>query len=381
MPRLSIVMLGAFVAQTAEYLPIGLLPEISGNLAVSEGAVGALVTGYAWLAALTAVPLTLATNRLDRRWLFLALLGMISLANILAALSPNFAVLASMRVVTALTHGVFWSMLASFAIRIAANMPVSQALAWAFGGISLAIVVGVPSATAIGQCVGWRAAFGAYAAFGFAVVVAGCRWLPAVKAEAQSSSGGFPRGNTRLYQAIIITGLIIAAHFCAYTYIALLLERVAEVSKSDIPLLLLVFGGAGAAGTLVAGWTGQRPAVLALLAAVGIVGSQILMTFGKSWPSFAWLEMILWGCSIAVLIIGLQGRVLELVPEQPDAGSALYVAAFNIGIGAGAMVGGLVLEGDGERAVLWTGIAIGTIAIFALVTLVPGRFPPARVSN
>jgi hypothetical protein len=141
---------------------------------------------------------------------------------------------------------------------------------------------------------GWRAAFGAYAAFGFAVVVAGCRWLPAVKAKAQSSSGGFPHGNTRLYHAIIVTGLIIAAHFCAYTYIAPLLERVAGVSKSEIPLLLLVFGGAGAAGTLIAGWTGQRPAVLALLAAVGIVGSEMLMAVGKSLPSFASLEMILW---------------------------------------------------------------------------------------
>src|SRR6476661_1292695 len=119
MGRLLIVMLGAFVAQTAEYLPIGLLPEISRNLQVSESAVGALLTGYAWLAAATAVPLTLATNRLGRRGLFLGLIGVVSLANILAALSPNYAVLTLMRAVTALTHGVFWSILASFATRTA----------------------------------------------------------------------------------------------------------------------------------------------------------------------------------------------------------------------------------------------------------------------
>jgi MFS family permease len=126
MGRLLIVMLGAFVAQTAEYLPIGLLPEISRNLQVSESAVGALLTGYAWLAAATAVPLTLATNRLSRRGLFLGLIGVVSLANILAALSPNYAVLTLMRAVTALTHGVFWSILASFATRTAPEMPAGR---------------------------------------------------------------------------------------------------------------------------------------------------------------------------------------------------------------------------------------------------------------
>jgi len=366
MPRLLIVMLGAFVAQTAEYLPIGLLPEISLDLGVSEGAVGALVTGYAWLAALTAVPLTLATNRLDRRWLFLGLLGVMTLANVLAALSPNYAVLAMMRVITALTHGVFWSILAAFATRIAPQMPTRRALAWAFGGISLAIVAGVPAATAIGQWAGWRAAFGTFAALGLVIIVAGSLWIPTVKAKKKSISEGFPRGNVPLYRAALITMLIISAHFCSYTYIFPLLDRVAGVSGRDIPLLLLVFGGAGAAGTAIAGWAAQRPAILALIAAVGIVVSQALMALAPSLPPFAWLEMIIWGASISALIIGLQGWVLELVPEQPDAGSALYVAAFNLGIGAGAMVGGLVLEAESERAVLWAGVVLGVMAGAAL---------------
>jgi MFS transporter, DHA1 family, L-arabinose/isopropyl-beta-D-thiogalactopyranoside export protein len=261
-----------------------------------------------------------------------------------------------------------------FATRIAPDMPTSRALAWAFGGISLAIVAGVPSATAIGQWVGWRAAFGAFAAFGFAVALAGGRWLPTVKAEAQSAGGGLPRGNTRLYRPVIVTWLIIAAHFCAYTYIVPLLAGVAEVSKPHIPLLLLLFGCAGAGGTAIGGWTTRRPAVLAVVAAIGIVGSQTLMALIPV-PSFVSVEMILWGASISVLIIGLQGWVLELVPEQPDAGSALYVAAFNLGIGAGAIIGGLILEAGSERAVLWTGIALGTIASVALAMLVLPTFP------
>jgi DHA1 family L-arabinose/isopropyl-beta-D-thiogalactopyranoside export protein-like MFS transporter len=365
MGRLLIVMLGAFVAQTAEYLPIGLLPQIGRNLGVPESAVGALVTGYAWIAAVTAVPLTLTTSRLDRRWLFLGLLGVISLANILAALSPDYAMLALMRVVAALTHGVFWSILASLATRIAPEMPAGRALAWAFGGISLAIVAGVPSATAIGQWAGWRAAFSAFALLGFATTAFGAWRLPALKAKVLEA-GAWPLGNGRLIVAVIITGLIVAAHFCGYTYIVPLLGGVAGVASASIPMLLFLFGGAGAAGTALAGWINCRPAILALLAAIGIVAGEALMALAPPFPLFAWLEMLVWGASVSVLVVGLQGWVLELAPEQSDTASALYVAMFNLGIGTGAMAGGAVLQMAGERPVLWTGITVGAGACVGL---------------
>jgi DHA1 family L-arabinose/isopropyl-beta-D-thiogalactopyranoside export protein-like MFS transporter len=315
--------------------------------------------------------LTLATSRLDRRWLFLGLLGVVTLANVFAAVSPNYTALAVMRVITALTHGVFWSILAAFATRVAPKMPTGRALAWAFGGISLAIVAGVPSANAIGQWAGWRVAFGTLAALGLVTIIAGGRWLPSVAADPRTFARASLPGDTRLYGVVSVTALIVAAHFCGYTYIVPLLDRVIHASKSDIPLLLLLFGSAGALGTAIAGWLGERPIILALFAAIGIVTSQALMALGGDTPSLAWLEMALWGASISVLIIGLQGWVFELVPKQADAGSALYVAAFNLGIGAGAMVGGLVLEAGNERAVLWTGITLGTMACAALAMLVP----------
>jgi MFS transporter, DHA1 family, L-arabinose/isopropyl-beta-D-thiogalactopyranoside export protein len=191
-----------------------------------------------------------------------------------------------------------------------------------------------------------------------------------LKAEAQNSCVAWPRGNARLCGAVIVTGLIVAAHFGGYTYIVLLVCRVAGVPTASVPVLLLLFGGAGAAGTALAGWSGQRPAVLALLAAVGIVSGEALMAVMPPLPLFAWLDMLLWGASISVLIIGLQGWVLELAPEQPDTASALYVAAFNLGIGSGALVGGLILPVAGEQAVLWTGIMLGSAASVALAALV-----------
>jgi MFS transporter, DHA1 family, L-arabinose/isopropyl-beta-D-thiogalactopyranoside export protein len=360
---LLVVMFGAFVAQTTEYLPIGLLPQIGHSLGVSDGSVGVLVTGYAWFAALTAVPFTLATNRLDRRTLFLGLLAVIAVANLFAAVSSGYAMLAGVRIVTALTHGVFWSILATFATRLAPEMPASRALAWAFGGISLAVVAGVPLATAIGQLAGWRAAFGFFAVLAAIMLLTGMHLLPSVSGHGhEDGDRGFPHGNAPLFGAALVTAFIIAAHFCSYTYVVPLLTTVVGVPAPRLPLLLLVFGLAGTAGTIIAGWVGRQPSAMALVAAIGIVVSQILMMLVGLRPSVAWLEMALWGGSISSLIVGLQGWVLKLAPDRADAASALYVAAFNIGIGSGAMLGGLSLDVAGYKAVLAVGGAIGAIA-------------------
>ena len=355
-------MLGAFVAQTTEYLPIGMLPHIARSLAVSDSDVGILVTGYAWLAGATAIPLTLATKRVNRRTLFSGLLGVIAMANLLASLSPGYAMLATMRVLTALTHGVFWSILASIAIRLAPDVPPGRALAWAFAGISLAMVVGIPLATEIGQREGWRAAFGVFGILAAIMSLTGKQLMPSIANHELETRGRIPRGNTPLYAAVLATALIIASHFCSFTYIASLLVSVAGAPQTHVPLLLLAFGASGAVGTLISGWIDAPPAATAFTAAFCIVGSQALMMFSRSLPCVAWLDMILWGSSISVLIVGLQGWTLKLAPHQADSASALYVAAFNAGIGAGAMVGGVSLDTGGDRAILMVGVTLGLIA-------------------
>lgn len=368
MLALMTLAFGAFVAQTTEYLPIGLLPQIGESFGVSEGVVGALVTGYAWIAAVSAIPLTIATRRVRRKTLFLSLLAIISVANVIASFTPTYATFAAMRVVVALTHGVFWSILASFATRVAPRMPAARATAWVFAGISLSVVAGVPLAIAIGQWADWRTAFRAFAALGAIGVAAGTAMLPPLASLSIGTSPALPQRNRVLYGAAAVTALILTAHFCSYTYIVPLLRNVAAVPNVRLPLLFLVFGVAGVAGNGLAGLGSRRPAAeLVGFAASGILASQALMAFTRGLPAFAWLEMLLWGASISLLIVGLQSWVLEIAPKQPDAASALYVATFNAGIGTGALLGALVLATRSPRMVLFTGIACAIAAIITLV--------------
>ncbi|MFC3394247.1 MFS transporter [Brenneria rubrifaciens] len=253
MHRLLVLMLGTFVAQTTEYLPIGLLPQIAADLVVSEARAGALVTGYVWIAALTAIPFTIATQRVPRRTLFLGLLGIISTANTLAAFATTFPMLVFLRLVTASTHGMSWSMIAAYAVRLCPDMSTSRATAWALGGISLALVVGVPIATAIGQWFGWHFAFSTYFLLGGATLCFGYRFLPKLESDfSPRLMQGSMQGTAILYMAALVSVAAVTAHFVGYTYVVPVLNGVSHLPEAHHALVLMVFGVAGAMGTWLA---------------------------------------------------------------------------------------------------------------------------------
>ena len=71
----------AFVFNTSEFLPVGLLPDIAGDLGETVAFTGLVITGYAWVVALMSLPLTIATAKLERRKLLLCLIAVFALAH------------------------------------------------------------------------------------------------------------------------------------------------------------------------------------------------------------------------------------------------------------------------------------------------------------
>ncbi|MFC3654134.1 MFS transporter [Xanthomonas hyacinthi] len=381
MQRLLLLVLAAFIAQTSEYLPIGLLPQIAGNLKVAPAQAGFLVTGYAWIAALTAVPFTLATQRLPRRTVFVGLLGIIALANALTTFANSYTMLASSRVLAALTHGVFWSMIAPYAVRVAPEMPAGRATAWALSGISLALVVGVPCSTMIGHWLGWRMAFATSAVLGGLTGVLSFRLLlPEGNSASSAAKQRLPGKSAALYTVAIVTLLIVASHFTGYTYVVPILTGIAYIPEERHALFLLSFGLAGAVGTWLAGRLTINPASLSLIAAIGVIASQAAMLVSRRSEIGILLEMAWWGASIAMLIVGLQSWVIAIMPERAEAASSLYVAAFNLGIGGGALAGGIALAHGGIDAVLKTSSLLGSSALLGFLISRRRRtnYPPCK---
>src|SRR3954462_15427875 len=165
-PALAALGASAFCYVTAETIPVGLLPQIADGLHVDETDVGLLLTSYAVVAGLSTIPLTALTMRVPRYLLLAITVASFVVSQAAASFAPTFLILALARLICARAHGVFWSVIGPVTARLAPPGQAGKATALVFMGNSLAIVLGVPLGTALGQSLGWRAAVGVIAVGG-----------------------------------------------------------------------------------------------------------------------------------------------------------------------------------------------------------------------
>lgn len=372
---LGLVVLAAatFVGVSTELLPIGLLPQMSSDLATSEAAAGMAVTGYALVVALSATVLTAATARWPRRRLLLVVLVVYAASTAAAAGAPDVAVLLAARMVGGLSHGVFWSMIAGYAVRLVPPEQVGRATSAVFTGNALAVAVGLPLATATGESFGWRTAF--LGATALTVVVAVCaRYLlpplpalarPAVAAgERRAGSVRDALAQPGVRKVSVVTALVVLGHYTFFSYISVYLGAVG-VPSGRIGGALLAYGVAGVVGTLLLGRAYDRWPVASLAVVIGTLlcalASSAVLVLADSAPwvtAAAVVSTTALGAAAISLPVALQAMVLRHAGPAPDAASSLFVAAFNLGISGGALLGGLLLATAGVPLLPITGVVI-----------------------
>ena len=345
---LAVLGASAFVYVTAETIPVGLLPEISHGLSVSEADVGLLLTSYAVVAGLTTIPLTALTMRIPRHLVIAAAVAVFVVSQLVATFAPTFLVLTLARLICAVAHGVFWSTIAPVAARLAPPDQAGRATALVFFGNSLAIVLGVPLGTALGQWLGWRVALGVLAVLGALCVAALLVVLPKMDALPQDLA---TRAGVRLRASVAIIGyrpvaavctvtaVLVIGQFTAYTYIAPLVRRDGGLEGIGLSAVLLGFGAAGVLGNWFGGrLVDRRPGTL-MLALIGAMVVALVALVPMLGPAPTVLATLLWGGAFSAIPICLQAGILRVAPRARDAASAVYVVAFQIGIGGGAFVG------------------------------------------
>lgn len=373
---------GSFVYVTAETLPVGLLPQIAHGLSVSEAQVGLLLTTYATVAGLTAIPFTALTARVPRHRLIALCVAVFTASQALAVVAPTFQVLVASRLVAALAHGVFWAALAPVAARLAPPGQAGRATSLVFVGNSIALVAGVPLGTALGQIAGWRTAIAALAIAGAAASVALVRVLPELRAVENDQvsvphrlrSASAVIRDRGVAAVCIVTAVVVIGHFAAYTYIAPIVRRAGGLDGLALSALLLGFGAAGIAGNLFAGRAVDRHPGAALAICAAIMAPAVAVLALIPGPAVTIGAVLLWGMAFSAVPISLQSAILRVAPQTADAASAVYVVAFQIGIGGGALAGELLVSGGllGLLPVLAAATAAGTVA---LVVRARGTFP------
>lgn len=377
--RVVTLAIAAFIFNTTEFVPVGLLSDIAESFHMETAQVGIMLTIYAWVVGLMSLPFMLLTSQMERRKLLIGLFVLFITSHVLSFMAWNFTVLVISRIGIAFAHAVFWSITASLAIRLAPAGKRAQALSLIATGTALAMVLGLPIGRVVGQYFGWRTTFFAIGAGALITLVCLVKLLPKLPSEHSGSLKSLPLLFRRpaLMSIYLLTVVVVTAHYTAYSYIEPFVQTVAGFSANFATVLLLVLGGAGIIGSVLFGKLGNQHASLLVSSAIGVLVAclLLLMPAAGSEMHLAVLS-IFWGVAIMIIGLGMQVKVLALAPDATDVAMALFSGIFNIGIGAGALVGNQISLHVSMSSIGYIG-AIPALAAFIWSVLIFRKWPVA----
>lgn len=357
----------AFVFNTSEFVPIGLLSDIARDFAISEAAAGMLITVYAWVVAVASLPLMLLVARLEYRKLLLAIVALFVGSHLLSAVAASFATLMVSRIGVACAHAIFWSITTPLAVRVAPAGRGSAALGMIITGTSVAMIVGLPLGRVVGLHAGWRMTF-LYIAIAAALVwLLLARVFPRVRSDNNLSLRDVPRllERPQLLGIYLLTLLLVTAHYTAYSYIEPFLKQTAAMSDTRITLLLTLFGAVGvAASILFSRYFARAPRRFVYATLGGVTAALFLLRPAALHPATTVALALVWGLAITLYNLVFQSQIIRFAPQATAVAMSVYSGIFNLGIGTGAFVGGLVCS---HLSIDRIGYVGGMLALAALI--------------
>lgn len=343
--------LAGFVTILTEALPAGLLPQISAGLDISEAMAGQWVTIYAIGSLVAAIPLTAATQGVRRRPLLLAAIAGFVIANTITTVSASYVLTMAARFVAGVSAGLLWALAAGYAARMVPERQKGRAIAIAMVGTPLALSLGVPAGTFLGNLVGWRWCFGIMSALALMLMVWVRIQVPDFPGQATGKRAPLRRVFTLpgVRAVLFVVFAFVLAHNILYTYIAPFLAARGMDDRTD--MMLLVFGLSSLIGLWVTGvlidshlraMTLASTALFALSAlALGISGKNSVVVI---------TAVAAWGLAFGGAPTLFQTALAKTAGESADVAQSMLVTAWNLAIAGGGVIGGILLEGLGVAA-------------------------------
>lgn len=366
--RVMLFAFAAFIFNTTEYIPIALLSDIGTSFSMPVDKVGIMMTVYAWIVALVSLPLMLATAKIERKRLLVGVFTLFVASHILSAVATGFGVLLIARTGVAFAHAIFWSITASLVVRLAAKDKRTKALGLLATGSALAAVLGLPIGRLVGQYLGWRASFALIGVLALIYLVILWKILPNLPSRNVGNIKSLPNilKNTPLLLVYLMIILIVTAHFTAYSYIEPFMLNVVNFSANFATWILLMFGLAGIVASILFGRYYERMERSFLWLAMMAIALGLSTLFLFSDMSALWvINAFLWGIGATTISLVLQIQVLRLAPKATDVAMSIFSGIFNIGIGGGALLGGIVIAQMSLIHIGHVGAAVALLAMLA----------------
>ncbi|MCT8358603.1 MFS transporter [Xanthomonas citri pv. anacardii] len=374
--------LGAFAVVTAEFLPVGLLPEISAEFGITSGQGGLMMTLPGVFAAAAAPGVMLAARSLDRRLVLIGLSILHILACAVAYLSPSYSLVLVSRALSGISLGAFWAMALATSGRLVDPPRAHTAAAIVFSGVTAAMILGVPLGTFIAANLGWRGAFAVTGGIGVIALLMQFHALPRLPVNSRVNLSMFVRAARlpALRKSLTLVLLVFAIHFAAYTYLA---PRVGlgGIQGGAVTWLLLAYGVLGfatnfgitslaARSLAVALWSGSS----LLLIAVGLLSFYSLAMQGIV------VAVLIWGAAWGILPLCLSLLNGKAAPTYPEESAALFTFVTQTAIAIGSGFGGILVDAAGT-VVGYRIIAVAALAFMLMVFLATRRGHASALKN
>lgn len=368
----------AFIFNTSEFIPIGLLSDIGQTFSLTEAQTGIMISVYAWGVMVLSLPLMVFASRFDFRRLLLGLIAIFATGQFLSAISPTYLLLICSRLVVATAHAVFWSIVMVVAARVVSPRHSSTAMGIVATGSSIAQIFGMPLGRAIGLALGWRMTFVVVGVVALVTLVYLAMVFPPMSAGEKFTLDKLPElfRNGPLVALYVAIVFIATGQYVAYSYVEPFLAQTVALGASEVTAALVVIGCAGLLGSylfsrfydghkkgfIAATLVGETLALLALLPAASSLGVTVVV-------------LVVWGACEMGFCVAFQSILIYITEnDQASVAMSIYSGLFNLGIGAGSAIGGVTVTQLGVSAVGLVGgafAAVGTVVtvvvMFALM--------------
>lgn len=357
--------LAAFIFNTSEFMPIGLLTNIADTFSLTEAQAGIMITAYSWAVMILSLPLMIGISRFSYKPILLLTLGVFATGQILSGIATSFAILIAARLVVASAHAIFWSVASVIAVKLVDDNHRDFAMSMIVTGTSVAMIFGLPLGRVVGLYVGWRMTFILVGAVAIALLLFQSCFFPTLDKPEAFEISQLPSlfRNKPLVSIYVISFLFATAYYTAYSYIEPFMSNVAALSDSWITMSLSLFGVAGICGSIlfskfyaknrvhfVRSMTMNIAIVLFLLkpSSVSLISLLIVCAY--------------WGLTSTAFNVACQSEVILHAGNAGTVAMSIFSGIFNLGIGMGSFLGGQTVNILGIGFIGYVGAVIGLIA-------------------
>lgn len=319
--------ISAFLVNTSEFMPIGLLTDISNDFNMTAAQAGVMITAYSWTVTILSLPLMLLACKIKPKKLLLGTLTVFAVCQVLSVISIGFPFLVVSRIGVACAHSIFWAIASPLAVRVVSKEHQSKALSAIITGTAIAMVLGMPLGRMIGLQIGWRMTF---------LCVA------------------------------VITFLFATGYYTTYSYIEPFLQKVAGFPSNIVTVTLMLFGIAGLSGSyLFSQYYDDHRFAFVQTVLFGFAGALALLYPASINMYMIILVCAIWGIAAMAFQTSFQAEIIRCVSTAASSvAMAIFSAIFNLGIGSGTWLGGVV----------YTNISLSFIGFVGAVIVLVGAF-------